>query len=91
MAYSLGNFLTYRGFNLDGPAGAHRCAAARVVGPTDSFAAARFIPMVQRPGSGPAPDPEPRGARAHPLALGRGLRRSTAARFDDDGEILPPE
>ena len=29
IVYSLGNFLTYRGFNLDGPAGRHRRAAAR--------------------------------------------------------------
>jgi hypothetical protein len=89
IAYSLGNFLTYRGFNLAGPlglTGVLRLEAA----PDGRWARARFAPMSQLPGRGPAPDPT--GAA---LELLRTLSRedfgTAAARVGEDGEILPPE
>jgi hypothetical protein len=89
IAYSLGNFLTYRGFNLAGPlglSGVLRLEAA----PGGGWRRIRFAPMTQLPGSGPAP--ETSGAV---LELVRRLSREdfgeTAARVREDGEILPPE
>jgi Bacterial capsule synthesis protein PGA_cap len=88
VAYSLGNFVTYRGFNLEGPLG--------VTGVLQlEFAAdrrlrrARLVPMVQRPREGPALDPA-----GTALDLVRRLSvedfGSAAGRVSDDGEIKPP-
>jgi hypothetical protein len=89
IAYSLGNFLTYRGFNLAGPLGLTGVLQLEA-GPDLAWRRVRFVPMLQLPGSGPAPDP---GRAA--LDLIRTLSREdfgdSAARFGDDGEILPPE
>jgi hypothetical protein len=89
IAYSLGNFLTYRGFNLAGPLGLTGVLRLEA-GPDRTWTRARFVPMVQLPGSGPAPDPD-----AASLDLIRTLSREdfglSAARFAGDGEILPPE
>jgi hypothetical protein len=89
IAYSLGNFLTYRGFNLAGPLGLTGVLQLEA-GPDLAWRRVRFVPMVQVPGSGPAPD---LGGAA--LDLIRTLSRDdfgdSAARFGDDGEILPPE
>ena len=85
---SLGNFATYRGFNLEGPLG--------VTGVLQlEFAAdrrlrrARLVPMVQRPREGPALDPA-----GTALDLVRRLSvedfGSAAGRVSDDGEIKPP-
>ncbi len=89
IVYSLGNFLTYRGFNLAGPLGLTGVLQLEA-GPDLAWRRARFVPMVQLPKSGPAPDP------AHAaLDLIRTLSRedfgASAARFGDDGEILRPE
>jgi hypothetical protein len=89
IAYSLGNFLTYRGFNLAGPLGLTGVLQLEA-GPDLQWRRVRFVPMVQLPRSGPAPDP---GRAA--LDLIRTLSREdfgdSAARFGDDGEVLPPE
>ena len=89
IAYSLGNFLTYRGFNLAGPLGLTGVLQLEA-GPDLAWRRARFVPMVQLPRHGPAPDPA--GAA---LDLIRTLSREdfgdAAARFADDGEILSPE
>jgi hypothetical protein len=89
IAYSLGNFLTYRGFNLAGPLGLTGVLQLEA-GPDLEWRRARFVPMVQLPRSGPALDP---GRAA--LDLMRTLSREdfgdSAARFGDDGEVLPPE
>jgi hypothetical protein len=89
IAYSLGNFLTYRGFNLAGPLGLTGVLQLEA-GPDLAWRRARFVPMLQLPRSGPAPDP---GRAA--LDLIRTLSREdfgdSAARFGGDGEILPPE
>lgn len=89
IAYSLGNFLTYRGFNLTGPLGLTGVLRLEA-GPDLAWCRARFVPMIQVPQHGPAPDPD--GAA---LDLIRVLSREdfgpSAARFADDGEILRPE
>ena len=88
IAYSLGNFLTYRGFNLDGPLGI--TGVLRLEFAIDrTLRRARLVPMVQLPRRGPAPDPD--GAA---IQLVRTLSRQdfgpTAAQISPSGEITPP-
>lgn len=88
IAYSLGNFLTYRGFNLDGPLGI--TGVLRLEFAVDrTLRRARLVPMVQLPRRGPAPDPD--GAA---IQLVRTLSREdfgpTAAHISASGEITPP-
>ncbi|HKU60822.1 MAG TPA: CapA family protein [Gemmatimonadales bacterium] len=89
IAYSLGNFLTYRGFNLSGPLGVTGVLQLELA-PGDGLRRARLLPMLQRPGEGPAPDP---GGAA--LELVRRLSAEdfpgTAARVTEDGALLPAE
>lgn len=89
IAYSLGNFLTYRGFNLSGPLGVTGVLQLELA-PGEGLRRGRMVPMLQRPGEGPAPDP---GGGA--LDLIRQLSEEdfpgTAARVTEDGAILPPE
>jgi hypothetical protein len=88
IAYSLGNFLTYRGFNLEGPLGITGVLQL-VFAPDRRLRSARLVPLVQRPLEGPAPDPETRA-----LELVRQLSRDdfgpTAAQVTEDGAVLPP-
>jgi hypothetical protein len=88
IAYSLGNFITYRGFNLDGPLGVTGVLQLEFA-PDRRLRRARLVPMVQPPRTGPAPDPE---AAAVEL-----VRRLSAEDFGeaavglrDDGEIVVP-
>jgi hypothetical protein len=88
IAYSLGNFLTYRGFNLEGPLGV--TAVLQLAFAADRrLRSARLVPMVQRPLQGPAPDPDTQA-----LELVRRLSRedfdSAAAQITEDGAVLPP-
>ena len=88
IAYSLGNFLTYRGFNLDGPLGI--TGVLRLEFAVDrTLRRARLVPMVQLPRRGPAPDPD--GAA---IQLIRTLSREDfgpkAAQISSSGEITPP-
>jgi hypothetical protein len=89
IAYSLGNFLTYRGFNLSGPLGVTGVLQLELV-PGGGLRRARLVPMVQQPGEGPAPDPA--GAA---LDLVRQLSAEdfpdTGAKVTEDGAILSPE
>ncbi len=88
IAYSLGNFLTYRGFNLSGPLGVTGVLQLEF-GANRVLAGARLVPMVQRPGRGPEPDPA-----VEALHLIRRLSEEdfggTAARIGEDGAIIGP-
>jgi hypothetical protein len=88
IVYSLGNFLTYRGFNLDGPLGLTGVLHLQA-GPDLSWRG-RFLPMIQLPGKGPVPDSE-RAALRLIRTLSSEDFGSSAARLDDAGEILAPE
>ncbi|HJS47671.1 MAG TPA: CapA family protein, partial [Gemmatimonadales bacterium] len=55
IAYSLGNFLTYRGFSLAPPLHLTAVLQLRLAG-DGTFLGGRVIPLVQRPRAGPAPD-----------------------------------
>jgi hypothetical protein len=89
IAYSLGNFLTYRGFNLSGPLGLTGVLRLEA-GPDMRWRSGRFVPMLQLPRRGPERDPT-RAALDLVRALSREDFGASAARLDDDGEILPPE
>jgi len=88
IVYSLGNFLNYRGFNLDGPLGISAVLQIELGGDGE-FRRGQVRPVVQVPRGGPRPDP--RGA-----AVGLMQRLSAedfgpaAARVSEDGTILPP-
>ena len=88
IVYSLGNFLTYRGFNLDGPLGVTGVLQLEL-DPGGAFRRGRLVPMVQRPRAGPAPDPD---AAALDL-VGRLSAEDfgmAAARITADGTIVAP-
>lgn len=89
IAYSLGNFLTYRGFNLAGPLGLTGVLQLEA-GADLSWTRLRFAPMIQVPGRGPAPDRD-RLALDLIRTLSREDFGNFAARVGDDGEILRPE
>jgi hypothetical protein len=88
IAYSLGNFATYRGFNVSGVLGITGVLSLQLGG-DGSFMSARFEPMTQEPRRGPAPD-----SSARAIELLRRLSTEdfgpNAARILDDGTILPP-
>jgi hypothetical protein len=88
IVYSLGNFLTYRGFNLDGPLGVTAVLQLEF-GADRRLRAARLVPMAQQPRAGPAPD-----STAAALELVRRLSAedfgASAARVGPGGEISPP-
>jgi hypothetical protein len=89
IVYSLGNFLTYRGFNLAGPLG--QTGVLRLeADPGRHWRRVHFAPMSQIPGKGPAPD-----STGAVLDLVRTLSREDfgerAARVQENGEIFPPE
>ncbi len=86
--YSLGNFVTYRGFNLEGPLGL-TTALILDLDPAGGFVGARMPALIQRPDSGTGPDPK----RAAITLLRRITRLDfpgTGARFADDGTISAP-
>ena len=56
IVYSLGNFLTYRGFNLDGPLGITSLLVLDLDG-DGRFVGGRLPPLLQLPLIGPQPDP----------------------------------
>jgi Bacterial capsule synthesis protein PGA_cap len=88
IAYSLGNFLTYRGFNLAGPLGITGVLQLEFAG-NRTLKRARVIPMFQAPRQGPLPDPDRRA-----LDLIRQLSSEdfgpTAAVVTESGEVRPP-
>lgn len=82
VAYSLGNFVTYRGFSLGGPLGVTGVLQLEF-GSDRRLRSARLVPMVQRPRQGPAPDPD-RAA----LEL---VRRLSAEDFGAGGARISPD
>jgi Bacterial capsule synthesis protein PGA_cap len=88
IAYSLGNFLTYRGFNLDGPLGVTGVLQVEFSG-QGSLRRARIVPMVQVPQRGPEPDPA-RTAVALVRRLSAQDFGATAARIGPIGDIAAP-
>jgi hypothetical protein len=87
IAYSLGNFLTYRGFNLEGPLGITGVLQLEFTG-RRRLQRARLVPMLQAPLRGPLPD-----STRTAIRLVRKLSAedfgSTAARLTETGEIIP--
>ncbi len=85
--YSLGNFLTYRGFNLDGVLGLTTVLQLELDG-QGRFQSARMPSLVQLPQAGVFPDPEGRA-----VALLQRVTRldfpRTGARIAEDGTIRP--
>lgn len=88
IAYSLGNFVTYRGFNLDGSLGVTGVLQLDFA-PDRRLRAGRLVPMLQRPLAGPAPDPD-RTALDLVRRLSSEDFGAGAARITADGAILPP-
>jgi hypothetical protein len=82
IAYSLGNFLTYRGFSLAPPL--HLTAVLQLELAGDGrFVRGRLVPLTQRPRAGPAPD-----------ALGAALafvRARTEEDFPGTGAVFGPD
>ena len=88
IVYSLGNFATYRGFNVTGPSGVTGVLQLDF-GSDGTLAGARVVPMRQEPRAGPAPD-----AGGAAVRLLRRLSEqdfgANAARITDDGVISAP-
>ena len=87
--YSLGNFATYRGFNITGPQGT-TVVLQLELGGDGTFITGRLVPLLQRSLAGPEPDPTQAALRL--------MRRVTKLDFPDSGarigpggEVLPPE
>jgi hypothetical protein len=88
IAYSLGNFLTYRGFNLAGPLGVTGVLQLEFTG-DGTLRRARLVPMTQIPQQGPLPDPD-RAALRLVRRLSVDDFGATAAAISDTGEIKSP-
>jgi hypothetical protein len=86
IAYSLGNFLTYRGFNLAGPLGITGVLQLEFGG-NRTLRRARLVPMKQIPRVGVVPDPD-RAAIELVRRLSIEDFGPTAAMITDEGEIL---
>lgn len=88
IAYSLGNFATYRGFNLSGPLGITGVLQLEF-NANRTLERARLVPMAQLPRRGPSPDPD--RAAVHLIRrLSREDFGPTAAVITETGEILAP-
>lgn len=89
VAYSLGNFATYGGFNLSGPNGLSLVLEVRLA-PDGTFLGGRIHPVTQERPGGPRLD-----ASGSVLPVVRRLSREdfgpSAVIVDDDGAVSPPE
>jgi hypothetical protein len=88
IAYSLGNFVTYRGFNLDGPLGVTGVLQLEFA-PDRRLRSGLLVPMIQLPRAGPAPDPD-RTALDLVRRLSAEDFGTAAARVTEDGAVFPP-
>ena len=88
IAYSLGNFATYRGFSLAGPLGITGVLQVRL-GSDGRLTGGRIVPMQQAPRRGPAPD-----ASAAAVTMLNELSAqdfgADAVRLAPDGRLLSP-
>jgi hypothetical protein len=86
--YSLGNFVTYRGFNLDGPLGLTTILQLDL-DPQGGYQSARMPSLHQLPQAGAAPD-----SSSAAIKLLRRITRldfpESGATFADDGTVTPP-
>lgn len=88
IAYSLGNFLTYRGFSMEGVLGLTTLLELELDA-DGSFHRGRLPPLRQLPGVGPVPDPSGAAIRL----LQRVTRLDfpeTGARIQNDGTLHAP-
>ncbi|HSE66624.1 MAG TPA: CapA family protein, partial [Gemmatimonadales bacterium] len=86
--YSLGNFATYRGFNLAGPLGVTAVLQLGLAA-DGKFERARMVPVIQTPGEGPAPD----SASQATVLINQVSALDfpgTGARLQPDGTVVPP-
>ncbi|HET7040643.1 MAG TPA: CapA family protein [Gemmatimonadales bacterium] len=88
IAYSMGNFVTWHGFNMTGVNGLTGVLQL-VVNGDGSFASGRFVPLRQVKWVGAVPD-RSRAALAQVRALTRADFPATGARFAADGAITAP-
>ncbi len=88
IVYSMGNFVTYRGISIKGPAGITAIATIDVA-PDGRFLGGTLTPLVQKRPEGPSPDP-----RGQAIRLVRSLSNAdfpgTAVRVGDDGTLSAP-
>ena len=88
IAYSLGNFATYRGFNLAGPQALTGVLQIEFT-PEGTMTRARLLPMRQLPLEGPVIDPDAAAARLV-RTLSDDDFSASAARIGDDGVVGGP-
>ncbi len=88
IAYSLGNFATFRGFNVEGPAGLTTALAVEFAA-DGTMLSATAPPLMQRFGKGPSPDSLQRATKVLER-LSKVDFGPTAARIDLNGTISPP-
>ena len=89
IAYSLGNFLTYRGFSLAPPL--HLTAVLQLELAADGrFLAGRLVPAVQRSRAGPVPDPSAAALEFVRARTGEDFP-TTGAKFSAGGWFTAPE
>ena len=86
--YSLGNFATYRGFNLAGPLGVTAVLQLNLSG-EGKFEGARMVPLLQIPGTGPAPDSTAQATTLINQVTALDFP-GTGARLKADGTVVPP-
>jgi poly-gamma-glutamate capsule biosynthesis protein CapA/YwtB (metallophosphatase superfamily) len=89
VAYSLGNFCTYGGFNLTGPLGKAVILSVDLDGNDFSFQGGNLSAVVQEGRGGPKPDPTGEGI-ATVTRLSREDFRFSAPAFGENGALLPP-
>lgn len=88
IVYSLGNFLTYQGFGLQGPL-ALTAVLQLAYDPEGVRVGARLVPMLQIPRRGPRPDPK-RGSLELVRRLSAEDFGGSAARITPEGHLEPP-
>lgn len=89
IAYSLGNFATYKGFNLTGPNGLTTVLQVEL-GPDGGFIKGRAVPLVQIPRVGPRPDPAGQAAALINQLSAQDFGLESGAQLSGEGEITQP-